>query len=461
MIITNRQILPGGLNVYSPDAAPNGVLYTGGWKTTADIGPDRLYQQNWAGGAPTEIVWNGWNPYSTYHLNDPSVVQVGGVLEMFVTALDNSYGATAAMFDRNLTGEATSVDGGASWTWQGIVIGQFNGYDGTGAWSPSALVVGNSVDIWYGTGAHDLRTGAAMPSRVLETTLGGATVQCMDTATGTPLSAENVDVYRAADGTYWLTGNDYTHTYDIVMYKSQDGVNWTPWSPAGPVFLASHDATIYTPTIIGVNGSNVDMMFSQVSNGVSVQERVTVDTSKNNNFIEQTVVGGKVTGETIVAGDAYIGPVSGLDSEIISITHANLNIIATTPNVFISAGDGDDGLRASSGFNVLNGGGGSNFLTGGPGNTTFFSQLGDVSTWSTITDFHVGDSITIWNVAAGNKINWQDGKGAAGYTGATGTISDVSGHSSSITLSGYSAAQASHLNVSFGTTGGLSYLAIN
>ena len=131
--------------IYSPDLF-NGTLYLGGWRTAADIGPDQLYTSPANTDRPTPLVWNGPAPYDLYHLNDPSVVrEADGTLAMFMTALPNLYGYSVEMQSRNVTGLATSVDDGATWTWQGIVIGQRNGIDSTGAWSPSALADATGV----------------------------------------------------------------------------------------------------------------------------------------------------------------------------------------------------------------------------------------------------------------------------------------------------------------------------
>ena len=112
--------------IYSPDLF-NGTLYLGGWRTAADIGPDQLYTSPANTDRPTPLVWNGPAPYDLYHLNDPSVVrEADGTLAMFMTALPNLYGYSVEMQSRNVTGLATSVDDGATWTWQGIVIGHRN-----------------------------------------------------------------------------------------------------------------------------------------------------------------------------------------------------------------------------------------------------------------------------------------------------------------------------------------------
>ena len=58
---------------------------------------------------------------------------------MYVTVLPNHFAVGGAMFDHNVLGHAISTNSGISWTWAGLVIDQWNGFDHTGAWSPSAI----------------------------------------------------------------------------------------------------------------------------------------------------------------------------------------------------------------------------------------------------------------------------------------------------------------------------------
>jgi hypothetical protein len=48
-----------------------------------------------------------------------------------------------------------------------------------------------------------------------------------------------------------------------------------------------------------------------------------------------------------VVGQAYTGPVVGLQNEYINITADKLNISVITPNWFIHSGSGDDAIAAS------------------------------------------------------------------------------------------------------------------
>ncbi len=142
-------------------------------------------------------------------------------------------------------------------------------------------------------------------------------------------------------------------------------------------------------------------------------------------------------------------------------------IAASTPNVFLHGGGGDDALQAHTGSNVLDGGAGSNFLVGGAGADggadTFFVDGRGGQTWSTLVNFHHGDALTLWGFQPGVSTNpWTASDGAAGYTGAT-LHSELAGAgtgvSASATFAGLTLDDVqSKLSVTGGTVGGLSYL---
>ena len=157
-----------------------------------------------------------------------------------------------------------------------------------------------------------------------------------------------------------------------------------------------------------------------------------------------------------VVGQAYTGPVIGLQNEYINITADKLNISVSTPNWFIHSGSGDDAIAVASGTNVLDGGSGSNFLTGGSGTDTFFvddrGPTADI--WSTVVGFHAGDAATIWGVTPQDfSISWMDGQGATGFTGLTLHAAAAGRPTASLTLAGFSQADmgSGRLSVSFGS----------
>src|SRR5208282_3219142 len=158
-------------NVYSADVYGS-TMFMSGWITAADVGPDQLLSSPIGEVAPSPIAFTNGNPYATYHLADPSVVAgPNGSLLMFATALDNDDATASGEGDYNQTALLTSRNGGASWTFDGIVIGQDNGFNRGGAWSPSALDEGGRVQLWYGTGNLDTCTGLSELPTIITSTM--------------------------------------------------------------------------------------------------------------------------------------------------------------------------------------------------------------------------------------------------------------------------------------------------
>jgi hypothetical protein len=158
------------------------------------------------------------------------------------------------------------------------------------------------------------------------------------------------------------------------------------------------------------------------------------------------------------AGVPYSGPVAGLQNQLILVTPDNLNITATTPNVFIHSGSGNDALNVSqvNGNNVLDGSTGSNFLVGGSGDDQFYvDDRGPTSDiWSTVVGFHAGDSVTVWGVTPKDVMTWLNDQGAANAKGLTLGINDPGTPNVDLTIAGYRTADLSNgkLTISFGTS---------
>lgn len=165
---------------------------------------------------------------------------------------------------------------------------------------------------------------------------------------------------------------------------------------------------------------------------------------------------------------SYTGPVAGIASQFMNITPDNLNIAAKADSLFIKTGAGNDAIALHGGTNVADAGGGSNFLTGAGGFDTFFldarnipaasSAAGPVpgAIWDTIQEFGAGDAATLFGVGPGAAFSWQRDGGAAGHTGLTLHATKQNGSTASLTLAGID--NGSHLQLSFGSTGGASYL---
>jgi Ca2+-binding RTX toxin-like protein len=175
------------------------------------------------------------------------------------------------------------------------------------------------------------------------------------------------------------------------------------------------------------------------------------------------------TGKPIVAlSQLYTGPVAGLQHQYINITSDSLNLTAATDNWFLHSGPGIDAIAAHGGTNVLDGGTGSNFLVGGSGTDTFFVDARGASAdiWSTMVNFHSGDSATVWGInAADFNLQWQDGQGAAGYTGLSLHAVNLGGPAVALTLAGFSPGDmaSGRISARFGTdaASGSSFLYIH
>jgi hypothetical protein len=438
-------------DVYSPDIFDD-VMYMGGWLYQGNRGEDQLYQSVVGVDAPTPL---NWVAPSGYHINDPSVIRLStSKLLMYATALPDQYATPIAMTHHNTTGLVVSYDDGASWFWHGIAIGQSNGLDNTGAWSPSALETAAGPVVWYNTNGIPTiyrSTMTADGAQVISTTT------CIDVDTGTALSAANVSIkFDSSDGLYWMVGNDYRRGFNLVAYKSTDGINWTAWSGNGdPTFMPGGGVQLFTPTIASIIGSNMLVIYSEKLSTQTIERQITLNLSDPSvpNFLVSTPETGVTNAEM---GDTYIGPVAGLSNQIIQITSQNLNVSALTDNVFIHTGAGEDAVQVIGGTNVLDGGTGSNFLIGGTGNDTFFvdDRAASSDIWSTVVNCHSNDAATIWGVSPlDSNLAWTDSQGAAGYTGLTLHATAPGRPNVSLTLAGYSTADINNgrLTISFGT----------
>lgn len=160
-------------------------------------------------------------------------------------------------------------------------------------------------------------------------------------------------------------------------------------------------------------------------------------------------------------GDAYSGPVAGLEHQYIWGSAHKVAIGASTNNVFLHGGSGDDAISVVGGTNVLDGGAGSNFLVGATGSsvdTFFVDGRGGGVTWSTIVNFHAGDAATIFGFNPGvstQPFTALDGIG--GYQGLT-IHSELGGAgtgvNASMTFAGIDQATAdAHFTITSGALG--------
>ena len=219
--------------------------------------------------------------------------------------------------------------------------------------------------------------------------------------------ADNSATLDGQNGGYTVFGQVTPDTLPVVT-----AIASLPTVNAGGAFT---NLPVQTPV---VGGQFTAANFVTI-NGVTVSQTAP---PAANSFLYTDAAAG-MSGQT--RGDAYTGPVAGLQRQYIWPGTDGVAIAATTGNVFLHGGAGDDALSVSSGSNVLDGGTGSNFLTGATGadggtDTFFVDGRGGGVTWSTVVNFHHGDAVTVFGFQAGVSTRpWTASDGVQGYQGAT------------------------------------------
>jgi hypothetical protein len=276
-------IAAGFDNLYAVETSSDGsnLAWMGGWATAEDAarGDDRLYQGVYDGTAIRNLTPLHFdNPgyaegyVAGYHANDPSVIYLAdrGWHFMYYTALNDAYGTDSAqMMRRNWVGFAASSDGGASWHDSGVILGQWNGFDGSGAWAPSAVDLDDEIWLYYNTGAQNCTDAACSgpgldAPKVLRTRLSPNGWQFLATdplvgPDGGQIHLVNVDVSHAF-GQYWMVANFALS--QIVLYTSDDGIHFVPYD--GNIGLLADGGAygLFTPHIRVTSPTTFDVFFS-------------------------------------------------------------------------------------------------------------------------------------------------------------------------------------------------------
>jgi hypothetical protein len=281
------------------------------------------------------------------------------------------------------------------------------------------------------------------------------------TGTASPIGA-TLEVHGVSAGqTFLMDGND-TLILDTpatflgtINAEAGDkivlqGVNATSAVVTGDTLVISDGATVVNTIKLG--GSYAGETY--VTNGSTISVGSGAPSATNFAILDTTT---QVA--TTAAGEAYSGPVAGLQWQYINITTNNLNITSSVPNVFLRSGSGMDALDVSqaNGNNVLDGSTGSNFLVGGTGNDTFYldNRNPDSPVFSTIVNFNAGDDATVWGVNASDfTMLILDNQGAAGFTGLDLIFTAPGRVDTSFVLAGYTSADLTNgrLSMSYGTT---------
>ncbi len=186
------------------------------------------------------------------YVSDPSVIvdpTGSSRYRMYYSSISKTDAASSTLLRlKNHIGQAHSDDG-VEWIDDGIVIGQGNGLDDRGGWSPSATVMGEEIWLYYSTNypdkIHVYRTRLNAAGKPVET----QRVFVSGQGGQQPLEGFNVDVHLSRDiGKYvmFLT-TDFT---GIVRYVSDDGITWTTAKDdKNPVIQAASSSLVAAPTV--------------------------------------------------------------------------------------------------------------------------------------------------------------------------------------------------------------------
>ena len=168
---------------------------------------------------------------------------------MYYSSISKTDAASSTLLRlKNHIGQAHSDDG-VEWVDDGIVIGQGNGLDDRGGWSPSVTVMGEEIWLYYSTNypdkIHVYRTRLNAAGKPVETQRMFVSGQ----GGQQPLEGFNVDVHLSRDiGKYvmFLT-TDFT---GVVRYVSDDGITWTTAKDdKNPVIQAASSSLVAAPTV--------------------------------------------------------------------------------------------------------------------------------------------------------------------------------------------------------------------
>lgn len=212
-------------------------------------GPDKIYQGDLTDNPDTNarnlkpaLVMKG------YHVNDPTFIHppsTGGVnrngwIYMYFTMLDNRLAENCRKSKRPLVecpelfaghdiGMASSVDGGVTWEFRGIVMKATASGDGAGAWMPTATLVGNEIHVYYNTGKAEYSTPNLFRQKYNANghqKIGSPEqVKVSDFVAGQQLHNIEVMQYENNGTKILLTGNNGSWTA-LPLYESADGLNF-------------------------------------------------------------------------------------------------------------------------------------------------------------------------------------------------------------------------------------------
>ena len=493
-----------------------GLLFAGGYLNDTirspgnpdGFGTDQLYGSSGASADNfTRLTWSTDNaatglygpvasssPWYTgttyYEANDPAIARVGSSLLMFVSAVPFKYyyyspsntpdsaGDPLDELGSSFVGLAKSVDGGATWAFQGAVGLPFSPFvtrDTTvadGQYEPTVVAQNGSIDLWYSDlfDANGVRANipqlwhAALDSTGLQAHGAAPVNKVLSGGATTPLILNNADVSLATDGsgTEWMIGQawgnlttgSYADQGDLVAYFSTDGMNWTPWDGVdGTGILVvdrNHDLFDYiAPSVVSAGNGSLTIQYSvptQIFNsntnslgpydplagtGVPAGSTLSSEVFHQNQVWQNYVLTGSTAFQSLdvttgaplafAPGVAYGGGKVGVSTPLRQWTYHGANQIGVAgySDVYIINDAQSGSIIVTAGSNVLRTGSGSGyFLTGGSGTDTFDVSVRENSA-VTVANAHRGDAFILRDYQGFTSAQWLSTGGAPGNTGPT------------------------------------------
>jgi len=242
-------------------------IWLGGWSVPQDMPRDRIFLGILsADRSLSELIQVLQLPDAL--VNDPAVTRVpgDGDLRMYFTrlSLEDVDHAT----ERNVVWTARSPDGGITWRDRREAIGQSNGVNACGAWSPSVLVEDGLLCVYFHGNSPCLgvyRT-CFLPD--------GVSVARPTKQLSLPFGLANVDVTRSA-GRYVMVGDmlGLTNFIEIRGVESADGERWQPLAGTSDgLLLHADEGVVFTPHIGGVWNDTLTLLFTTRSSFDTVTE---------------------------------------------------------------------------------------------------------------------------------------------------------------------------------------------
>ena len=185
---------------------------------------------------------------------------------MYFTSLatENADHAT----ERNVVWTARSRDGGATWDNVREAIGQSNGVNMCGAWSPSVLVEDGLFCVYY----HGNSPCLGAYRTCFEA--NGTTVARPTEALSLPFGLANVDVAKL-DDRYVMVGNvlGLTTFSEIRAVESRDGHTWRPLrGTEDGLLVRAESGLVLTPHVSSLGPRALTILFTTRSSLMTLLE---------------------------------------------------------------------------------------------------------------------------------------------------------------------------------------------